>query len=69
MNINIEANKSAPIENLLNLTEKFLPLLTVLFFLIGIGMATAYEPFAYSVSGLVEGFIDSYGYIAPVVIF
>ena len=67
--MNLERQQTNPLENLLNITERFLPLLTVVFFLLGIVMGTSYEPFAYSISGVIEGFIDSYGFIAPIVIF
>ncbi|MEM7539353.1 MAG: cation:dicarboxylase symporter family transporter, partial [Chloroflexota bacterium] len=54
---------------LFSLIERILPWLSVLFFLMGIGIARISEPFAYSVSNIIETFIDSYSYIAPVVIF
>lgn len=49
--------------------ERLLPWLSTLFFVAGVGIGRASKPFAYSVSGLIERLIDSYGYVAPVVIF
>jgi Na+/serine symporter len=57
------------IDGLFTMIERFLPWLSVLSFIIGVGFARTSKSFAYSISGLVEVFIDSYGYIAPVVIF
>ncbi|MEM7125866.1 MAG: cation:dicarboxylase symporter family transporter [Chloroflexota bacterium] len=51
------------------MAEYLLPWLAIFFFLIGIGLASVSQPFAYSISGVVDGFINSYGYIAPAVIF
>ncbi len=46
-----------------------LPLVSILFFVIGVVWARLSKPFAYAIRSLVEGFIESYGYIAPIVNF
>lgn len=46
-----------------------MPLLSVLSFALGIGLGRTSKPFAYWVSDGIGTLIDSYGYIAPVVIF
>lgn len=57
------------LKTLFLLVERLLPWLSGLFFVLGVGMGRISKPFAYSVSGLIEGLIDSYGYIAPIIIF
>jgi len=49
--------------------EYHLAWLSVAFFIAGIAWASQSAPFAYFVSNLMEGFIDSYGLIAPIVIY
>lgn len=49
--------------------EKYLPFLTVAFFLFGIGLAGLSETFALTITGLMNGVINSYSYIAPIAIY
>ena len=50
-------------------TERYLPGLTVLFFIIGICLANVSASFAYFIYDIMEILIDSYSYFAPVVIY
>lgn len=49
--------------------ETYLSFLSVLFFLLGIFLANHSTDFAFFISGLMEGFIDGYSYIAPIAIY
>lgn len=57
------------VDRFLTVMEYYIPWLAVLFFIIGIVGAQYSTPFAYSVNAVMEGFIDSYSYIAPLAIY
>ncbi|MDP8263121.1 MAG: cation:dicarboxylase symporter family transporter [Candidatus Ancaeobacter aquaticus] len=65
--------KSQRIKNVfkksMSLTEKLIPLLSIIFFILGMWGSRASEKFAYFVDDLMANFIDGYVYIAPFVIF
>ncbi|EDN69514.1 conserved hypothetical protein [Beggiatoa sp. PS] len=56
-------------DNFLTLLEEHLAWLSALFLVIGIFLADQSKSFAYFISNLMEGFIDSYSYFAPVAIY
>ena len=64
-------NQKSPglVDTFLTLMEQYLPALAILFFIIGIVGARQSRAFAYSVNNLMDGFIASYGYIAPLAIY
>lgn len=49
--------------------ERNLPLLTIILFFIGIWLGTVSENVATSVNNAINGFVDGYGFVAPVVIY
>lgn len=53
----------------LSLVERHLPWLSIVFLFIGVFWADQSTTFAHQVSGLMESFIDSYGFIAPIAIY
>jgi Na+/serine symporter len=57
------------LDNFLTVIERHLPWLSIVFLFIGVFWADQSSEFAYYVSSLMESFIDSYSYIAPVAIY
>ncbi|HBF13979.1 MAG TPA: hypothetical protein DDW49_11435 [Deltaproteobacteria bacterium] len=49
--------------------EKYLPLFTVAFFIGGVAMAQISPSFATFIDGMISGFINGYGYVAPPAIY
>jgi Na+/H+-dicarboxylate symporter len=57
------------LDNFLSLVERHLPWLSIVFLFIGVFWADQSTDFAYYISGLMENFIDSYSYVAPIAIY
>ncbi|MDM8540382.1 cation:dicarboxylase symporter family transporter [Desulfococcaceae bacterium HSG9] len=57
------------INNFFSAIERYLPALSVLFFIIGICLANISASFVYVINDAMETFIDSYNYLAPVAIY
>jgi len=56
-------------DNFLSAAERYLPWLSVLFFIIGICLANVSASFAYFINDLMETFIAGYSYVAPAAIY
>jgi uncharacterized membrane protein len=56
-------------DDFLSAAERYLPFLTLTFFIIGIGLGLLSESFTSIVNSMMEVFIDSYAYLAPAVIY
>lgn len=55
--------------NINNVIEKYLPFLSIGFFILGIVTTWLYKPFGDGVQSVMNGFIDGYGTVAPIAIF
>lgn len=56
-------------DKFLGLIERHLPILTILAFVAGVWLSHVSEKFAQGVDSVVNGFIDGYGVVAPLVIY
>jgi len=60
---------STILDKFLSSAERYLPFLSLAFFIFGIGLGMLFDSFALFISNLMEIFIDSYSYLAPAVIY